>query len=92
MEDLVGGGEPPGLAPRELEQEVAKLHAISANELNTFAKEEADHDDDLVARYQRMEDLVGGGEPSGLAPRELEQEVAELHAISVNEPNTFTKA
>ena len=52
---------------------------------------DADHDDDLVARYRRMNDLVGGGEPPGLAARELE-EVAELHAISVDESNTFTEA
>ena len=43
---------------------------------------DADHEDDLVARYRRMDDLVGGGEPPGLATRELEQEVAKLHAIS----------
>ena len=30
---------------------------------------DADHDDDLVARYRRMDDLVGGGEPPGLAAR-----------------------
>ena len=53
---------------------------------------DADHDDDLVARYRRMEDLVGGGEPPGLAARELKQEVAELHAISADEPNTFAKS
>ena len=53
---------------------------------------DVDHDDDLVARYQRMEDLVGGGEPPGLAQRELEQEVAELYAISADEPNTFAEA
>ena len=52
---------------------------------------DADHDDDLVARYRRMEDLVGGGEPPGLAARELE-EVAELHAVSADEPNTFAEA
>ena len=52
---------------------------------------DANHDDDLVAWYQRMEDLVGGGEPLGLAARELE-EVVELHAISADESNTFTKA
>ena len=40
MEDLVGGGEPPRLAVRELKQEVAKLHAISANEPNTFVEVE----------------------------------------------------
>ena len=53
---------------------------------------DADHDDNLVARYRRMEDLVGGGEPPGLAPHELEQEMAELHAISADEPNTFAEA
>ena len=41
-----------------------------------------DHDDGFAARYQRIEDLLGGGEPPGLAARELEEEVAELHAIS----------
>ena len=40
MEDLLGGGEPPELAARELEEEVAKLHAISANEPNTFVEAE----------------------------------------------------
>ena len=48
-------------------------------------------DADLEARYRRMDDLVGGGEPPGLAARELE-EVAELHAISADEPNTFAEA
>ena len=48
------------------------------------------HDDDLVARYRRMDDLVDGGEPPGLAARELE-EVAKLHVISADEPNTFAK-
>ena len=38
---------------------------------------DADHDDDLVARYRRMEDLLRGGEPPGLAARELEEEVAK---------------
>ena len=38
---------------------------------------DADHDDDLVARYRRMEDLLGGGDPPGLAARELEEELAE---------------
>ena len=36
---------------------------------------DADHDDDLVARYRRMEDLLGRGEPPGLVTRQLEQEV-----------------
>ena len=40
MDDLVGGGEPPRLAPRELEQEVTELHAISADEPNTLAEAE----------------------------------------------------
>ena len=35
---------------------------------------------------------MGGGEPLGLAARELEQEVAELHAINVDELNTFAEA
>ena len=39
MDDLVGGGEPPRLAVRELE-EVAELHAISADEPNTFVEAE----------------------------------------------------
>ena len=39
MDDLVGGGEPPGLAAHELE-EVAELHAISADEPNTLAEAE----------------------------------------------------
>ena len=52
---------------------------------------DVDHDDDLVARYRRMDDLVGGGEPPGLAARELE-EVAELHAISADEPNILAEA
>ena len=34
-----------------------------------------DHDDGVVARYRRMEDLLGRGEPPGLAVRQLEQEV-----------------
>ena len=33
---------------------------------------DADHDDDLVARYRRMEDLLGGGVPPELVMRELE--------------------
>ena len=52
---------------------------------------DADHNDDLVARYWRMDDLVGGGEPPRLATRELE-EVAKLHAISADEPNTLAEA
>ena len=32
MKDLVGGGEPPGLVAPELEEEVVKLHAISADD------------------------------------------------------------
>ena len=31
----------------------------------------------LSAKYQRMEDLLGRGEPPGLAARQLEEEVAE---------------
>ena len=37
-----------------------------------------------------MENLVGGSEPPGQAAREL-KEVVELHAISVDEPNTFAE-
>ena len=43
---------------------------------------DADHDDGLAARYRRIEDLLGGGEPLGLAVCKLEEEVAKLHAIS----------
>ena len=53
---------------------------------------DADHDDGLAARYRRIEDLLGGGEPQGLAVRELKEEVAELHAISADEPNSFIEA
>ena len=52
----------------------------------------ADHDDFLAARYRKIEDLLGEGEPLGLATRELEEEVAELHAISTDEPNSFVEA
>ena len=38
---------------------------------------DANHDDGLVARYRRMEDLLGRGEPPRLAARQLEEEVAE---------------
>ena len=41
---------------------------------------DVDHDDGLAARYQRIEDLLGEGEPLGLAARELEEEVVKLHA------------
>jgi len=51
---------------------------------------DADHDDGLAARYLRIEDLLGGGVPQGL--RELKEEVAELHAISADEPNSFVEA
>ena len=40
MEDLLGGGEPPRLATREFEEEVVELHAIIADEPNTFAEAE----------------------------------------------------
>jgi len=36
-----------------------------------------DHDDGLVARYRRMKDLLGRGEPPGLAACQLEEEVTE---------------
>ena len=51
---------------------------------------DANHDADLEARYRRMDDLVGGGEPPGPVAREL-KEVAELHAISADELNTFVE-
>ena len=53
---------------------------------------DTDHDDGLVARYRRIRDLLGEGEPLGLAVRELEEEVAELHAISADEQNSFVEA
>ena len=39
---------------------------------------DADHDDDLVARYRRMEDLLEEGEPLRLAARDLEEEMASI--------------
>ena len=39
---------------------------------------DVDHDDSLLARYRRMEYLLGGGEPLGLAARELEEEMASI--------------
>ena len=68
---------PPAGAPPELVEFATPRTADSMLD--------ADHDDDLVARYQRMDDLVGGGEPPGLTARELE-EVGKLHAISADEP------
>ena len=53
---------------------------------------DADLDDGLAVRFGRIDDLLGGGEPPGLVVRELEEEVAELHAISVDEPNSFAEA
>ena len=53
---------------------------------------DADHNDGLVARYWRMEDLLGGGEPPGLAACKLEEEVVELQVISADEPSSLTKA
>ena len=53
---------------------------------------DADHDDGLAARYRRIEDLLVGGESLRLAARELEEEVAELHAISADELNSFAEA
>ena len=58
-----GGGEPPGLAAHELEEEVVELHAISADEPNTFAEVEyiaasmAATQGDWLARL--MEELIG---------------------------------
>ena len=45
-----------------------------------------------VAKYRRIEDLLEGGERPGLAARELKEEAAELHAIIVDEPNSFAGA
>ena len=50
---------PPAVAPLEPMEFATPWTADSTLD--------ADHDDDLVARYWRMEDLVGGGEPPGLA-------------------------
>ena len=75
---------PPAAAPLELVEFVTPRTADSMLD--------ADHDDDLVARYRGMEDLVGGGESPGLAAHELEQEVAKLHVISADELNTFAEA
>ena len=53
---------------------------------------DVDHDDGLVVRYRRMEDLLGRGEPPGLAARQLEEEVVEQdvesggHAARDTEP------
>ena len=51
---------------------------------------DANHDDGLVARYWRMEDLLGRGEPPRLAARQLEQEVPEVefggHTTGDTEP------
>ena len=52
---------------------------------------DADYNDGLAARYRKIEDLRGEGEPPGLATRKLEEEVAELHAISADEPNSFVE-
>ena len=74
---------PPAGAPPELVEFATPRTADSTLD--------ADHDANLEARYWRMDDLVGGGEPPGLVARELE-EVAELHAISADEPNTLAEA
>ena len=50
---------------------------------------DVDHDDGVVAKYRRIEDLLEGGERLGLAVRELKEEAIELHAISADEPNSF---
>ena len=52
---------------------------------------DVDHDDGLVFRYRRIEDLLGGGEPSGLATCELKEEVAECMPSAPDEPSSFTK-
>ena len=50
---------------------------------------DADQEDGLAARYWKIEDLQGKGEPPALPARKLKEEVAELHAISADEPNSF---
>ncbi|XP_022967658.1 uncharacterized protein LOC111467102 [Cucurbita maxima] len=42
----------------------------------------------LSARYRRMEDLLGRGEPPGLAARQLEEEVAEHDGLEDMPPGT----
>ena len=61
------------------QQEPSPLPAAAPPKLVEFATPwtvdstlNANHDDDLVTRYRRMDDLVGGGESPGLAARELE--------------------
>ena len=53
---------------------------------------DVNYDDGLAARYWRMEDLLGEGEPPRLAARELKEKVAKLHAISADEVNSFAEA
>ena len=53
---------------------------------------DANHDDGLAAKFWKIENLLGEGEPPGPAVHEFEEEVAELHAISMNEPNSFAEA
>ena len=59
---------------------------------------DADYDDGLVARYQRMEDLLGRGEPLGLAACQLEEVVAEQdvkfggHAARDTEPLSLNRS
>ena len=47
---------------------------------------DADHNEGLVARYRRMEDLLGGGEPPGLAVHELKDQ------SSNNKVDTYHRA
>ena len=56
---------PPAAAPPEPVEFATPRTADSSLDAN--------NDDDLVARYRRMEDLVKRGEPPGLAACELEQ-------------------
>ena len=78
MEDLLGRGEPPGLAARQLEEEAARYprmeDLLGRGEPPGLAARQLEEE---AARYRRMEDLLGRGELPGLAARQLEEEVAE---------------
>ena len=62
MEDLLGRGEPPGLAARQLEEEAAEQDVESGG----HAARDTEQPVNLSARYRKMEDLLGRGEPPGL--------------------------
>ena len=88
MEDLLGRGEPPGLAARQLEEEVAEQDVESEGHVARDTEQPVN----LSVRYRKMEDLLGRGEPPGLAVRQLEEEAAEQdvesggHAVRDTEP------